>query len=344
MSGSNSGFRSLPQHPHMGVLRKLAKAKLASLRKQDPSARLCQAQRVVAKEYGMPSWRKLRAQVESQRAAGGESKTPAPATVLRVTLVSTPLVAGDKATNLASMADILRCARKADVFVFPELNIAGGFWRDGQRVYRQMAEVIPDGPSCRAVIELARQHGTHICAGLLESAPGGCYVTHVLCGPEGFIGRQRKLFANNARSGLRFVAGDEPVHVFEVCGHRVCILASADWLFPEAVVAAAMVDAALVLCPCDEFAVKSQRNLDRLIRSRAMDLHAHVVAAFGHTPETQGEVLASMVADASGRLRASRRRSAKETRLTSVRLRLTLPDRSWGHPRDRMEIISPLLR
>lgn len=336
MSRSTFGSQSLPERPHLGVLKKLAKARLLSLRQTDPAARLCDAQLAVAREYGYPSWRKLRTHVIAQQAAGDR-----PAKVFTLTLVSMPLVPGNKAANLASMSKVLSEARHADLFLFPEINIAGGFWREGDATYRQIAEPIPEGLSCRAVAEMARQYKTHICAGLFESAADGCYITHFLCGPNGFVGRQRKLFANNARSGPRFLAGDEPLGVFRIRGHRLCILASADWLFPETLAAASLTETALVLAPCDGFRVGSQRNLDRLIRARAMDLDAHVAAAFGHDPEATGLILASMVAAPSGRLIATRTRAAPAMRLTTIRLPLTSPTHRWGHPRDRMAIIPP---
>jgi hypothetical protein len=65
---------SLPSHPNLEWLRKTAKQRLAELRAQEPRAKLADAQRAVAREYGFPSWRKLKAHVE---AAGGAPPQPA---------------------------------------------------------------------------------------------------------------------------------------------------------------------------------------------------------------------------------------------------------------------------
>jgi len=56
---------SLPSRPNLEWLRKTAKQRLAELRKTDPGAKLADAQRAVAREYGFPSWRKLKAHVEA---------------------------------------------------------------------------------------------------------------------------------------------------------------------------------------------------------------------------------------------------------------------------------------
>ena len=61
----------LPDRPNLEFLKKLAKDRLHDLRRTDPTARLADAQRLVAREHGSPSWRALRAEVE-RRVADGE--------------------------------------------------------------------------------------------------------------------------------------------------------------------------------------------------------------------------------------------------------------------------------
>ncbi len=56
---------TLPIHPNLEWLRKTAKDRLNELRLRDPKAKLAAAQREVARDYGFPSWRKLKAHVES---------------------------------------------------------------------------------------------------------------------------------------------------------------------------------------------------------------------------------------------------------------------------------------
>jgi len=55
----------LPSHPNLEWLRKSAKKRLNELRAADPNAKLADAQRELAREYGFPSWRKLKAHVEA---------------------------------------------------------------------------------------------------------------------------------------------------------------------------------------------------------------------------------------------------------------------------------------
>jgi ankyrin repeat protein len=57
--------QALPAYPDLDWLRKAAKKRLAELRAGHPAARLHQAQLAVARDYGFPSWRALKAHVDA---------------------------------------------------------------------------------------------------------------------------------------------------------------------------------------------------------------------------------------------------------------------------------------
>jgi hypothetical protein len=57
--------RALPTHPNLEHLRKQAKDRLGDLQSRNPDSKLAAAQHAIAREYGFPSWPKLRAHVES---------------------------------------------------------------------------------------------------------------------------------------------------------------------------------------------------------------------------------------------------------------------------------------
>lgn len=58
---------SLPVRPNLEWLKKVSKERLDALRAADPNATLSDAQLAVARQYGFPSWRKLKAHVELVR-------------------------------------------------------------------------------------------------------------------------------------------------------------------------------------------------------------------------------------------------------------------------------------
>lgn len=56
--------KALPTRPNLEYLKKIAKQQVASLRRQGKTASLAQAQLYLARSYGFPSWRKLKAHIE----------------------------------------------------------------------------------------------------------------------------------------------------------------------------------------------------------------------------------------------------------------------------------------
>jgi len=58
----------LPERPSLEYLRKLAKTRLQELRRADPEAKLADALLQIAREYGFPSWRALKARIDGYRA------------------------------------------------------------------------------------------------------------------------------------------------------------------------------------------------------------------------------------------------------------------------------------
>ena len=59
---------NLPERASLDYLKKLAKERLAALRSLDADARLADAQLAIAREYGFPSWRALKAEIDRRRA------------------------------------------------------------------------------------------------------------------------------------------------------------------------------------------------------------------------------------------------------------------------------------
>jgi len=64
-SAGGAAPSALPDSPNLEWLRKEAKRRLAELRETEPDAQLAQAQFEIAKQYGFPSWRALKAHVDS---------------------------------------------------------------------------------------------------------------------------------------------------------------------------------------------------------------------------------------------------------------------------------------
>lgn len=104
----------------------------------------------------------------------------------------------DKAYNLARIAELTRRAveRGAQVVSFHECAVTGYTFlqRLTEEQLRGVAEPVPDGPSTRRLIEIAREYRTVVMAGLIErAADGRLYKCYVAVGPDGFIAKYHKL-------------------------------------------------------------------------------------------------------------------------------------------------------
>src|SRR5438034_8200191 len=110
---------------------------------------------------------------------------------IRVAAVSMNSLLGQSQRNLATIAQWCEKAAvaKAELVVFPELVVHGhctpNTW--------ELAEPVPEGPSVRSLAEIARRHRVFLSAGLSEKDRDIVFNTQVLVGPEGYVGKQRKL-------------------------------------------------------------------------------------------------------------------------------------------------------
>jgi predicted amidohydrolase len=118
-------------------------------------------------------------------------------------------------------------AAKADLVLFPELVVHGhctpSTW--------ELAEPVPDGPSVGRLIQLARHFHLVLCVGLSEKERDIVYNTQVLVGPDGYLGKQRKLHLS--RDEVFHYKGGRDLTVFDIGPCKVGIVICYDNQFPE---------------------------------------------------------------------------------------------------------------
>jgi predicted amidohydrolase len=131
-------------------------------------------------------------------------------------------------------------AAGADLVVFPETSIQGypanfsvmDAEADIKKMY-EVAELVPGGPSVDAIADKAREKGIHVIYGLTEASdrPGVVYNTMVLTGPDGYIGKFRKVHVGLSEQMVWRTGDDWPV--FETPFGRIGMLICYDKAFPE---------------------------------------------------------------------------------------------------------------
>src|SRR4051794_15717009 len=157
---------------------------------------------------------------------------------------------GDKAYNLGRIRDLTRRAAGlgAEVVCFHECSVTAYTFL--QTLSRDeldaLAEPVPDGPSTRALVEIARESGVVVMAGLIEREPDGrLYKSYVAVGPEGLLARFHKLhpfISPHLTPGRGYL-------VAEIRGVKVGFLICYDNNLPENVRATALLGAEVVVMP-----------------------------------------------------------------------------------------------
>lgn len=164
----------------------------------------------------------------------------------------------DKQQNLANILNDLTEAHAAgaDLVVFPEQVLQGYLTDtlsldfDNVRYQVEQAEVIEDGEAIGQIRERVRELGVHAVVGMTERHPDYAEVlfnTAVLLGPEGEIGRYRKVHQPGDEKHLYYPGDNFPV--FDTALGRIGMLICYDKVFPESTRELALKGAQIMIMP-----------------------------------------------------------------------------------------------
>lgn len=185
----------------------------------------------------------------------------------------------------------------AQLVCFPELAISG-HWCSGE--IWGVAEPVPGGPSCQRLEKLAWDLGTFLSVGIAERDAGVVYNTQMIIGPQGFVGKQRKLHMS-ADEYFHFRMGAS-INVIDIGLCRLGIGICYDTVFPETARIAAIKGAEVYLAPhaarCGKWSADLQQqrkkvaavksNARMTFRSRAWDNGMFVIYCNQAGPAGEG--------------------------------------------------------
>lgn len=165
---------------------------------------------------------------------------------------------GDTARNVATSITMIEQAASqgANLLVLPELCNTGYVFSSRAEAF-SLAESIPEGPSTQAWMACAARLNIYLVAGITERDGQSLYNSAVIIGPEGLIGRYRKvhLWADEA---LYFAPGNLGFPVFTtplgILGCHICY----DCWFPESFRMAALQGAEIVCVPTNWVPIPGQ--------------------------------------------------------------------------------------
>ena len=119
----------------------------------------------------------------------------------------------------------------ASVILLPELANTGYVFNTRSEAFG-LSEEVPGGETTRTWEEWAMRRGVYLAAGIAEREGDRLYNSSVLLGPDGYIGKYRKLHLWN-REKLFFEPGDLGLPVFHTPLGRLAMYLCWDMWFPE---------------------------------------------------------------------------------------------------------------
>jgi predicted amidohydrolase len=141
-------------------------------------------------------------------------------------------ILGENEINRKRVESLLNNAGDADLYLLPELSNSGYNFRS-VREAENTSEKVENSPFIDTLSNIAAKKGCFIVAGINENDNGRLYNTSVLTGPEGVVGKYRKihLFVNEKDF---FEPGDLGVPVFNAGEIKLGMLICFDYLFADA--------------------------------------------------------------------------------------------------------------
>ena len=195
------------------------------------------------------------------------------ADTLKIGLAQISCKRADKTSNIEKMKTYAEKAKKVDaeLVIFPELSLTDYLVRD---LIYELAEPIP-GPSVEKMMEIAKQNKIYIVFGMPEMskrAESVIYNTAVLVGPEGYIGKYRKMHlpTHSVFEEKRYFRQGYETPVFETQIGRIGLMICYDVFFPEVSRALKLNGAQLIVCISASPAVR-RKFFEILTAARAIE-------------------------------------------------------------------------
>jgi len=192
---------------------------------------------------------------------------------LKVALAQFPCKIGNKQHNINKIVKHTKQAKKqkTDIIIFPEMSLTGYTLLD---LTYELAEETP-GPSTEKITKLAQKENIYIVFGMPERSEKGkaiLYNTAVLTGPEGYIGKYRKMHlpTHSVFEEKRYFRLGYQTPIFETNLGKLGITICYDIFFPEITRTLRLQGAKFIICISASPAVR-KRFFETLTAARAIE-------------------------------------------------------------------------
>ena len=183
----------------------------------------------------------------------------------------------DKEANLARMIDSVEqaVAKQSRLVVFPECALTGYCFESLQEAL-PYAETIP-GPSTERLAGVCRKAQVYLVLGMLEKDGDRCFNAAALIGPEGVVGKYRKVHLPFLGVDRFVDSGDLGFEVHQTRLGRIGLNICYDGSFPESARTMALNGADMILLPTN-WPTGAEAFAEFLVNARGLENHVFSVA------------------------------------------------------------------
>jgi predicted amidohydrolase len=176
------------------------------------------------------------------------SETASPNDIILACIQFEPVV-GSLAANQEAMERNIReaHAKGASIVVLPELADSGYVFSNESELAAQ-ASPVPGGGTSTLLCDLSRELKIVVVSGLAERDGDQFFNAAIVCGPDGFVGKYRKLHLWSEENRF-FRSGDLGLPVFDTPFGKIGVAICYDGWFPETFRQLALKGASLVCVP-----------------------------------------------------------------------------------------------
>ena len=191
----------------------------------------------------------------------------------KISLAQICCKAANKTDNLKRIEKAVVKAKRqsADIVIFPELSLTGYVVRD--QIY-ELAETVP-GPSTKILEDIAKRTKMHIVFGmpeLTDKTQATIYNTAVLVGPNGLLGKYRKMYlpTHSVFEEKRYFRPGYEAAVFDTELGKIGLIICYDIFFPEVARLTRLKGAQLIVCISASPAIR-RAYFETLTTARALE-------------------------------------------------------------------------
>jgi len=150
----------------------------------------------------------------------------------RISIIQFQPVLAEPAENIRRLEPLLDAVQDSRLIVLPELSNSGYNFSGFEEAFRCSEAVGERGVFQDFLLTMAKTKGIYIVSGINEREGDKLYNTAILVGPEGLVGKYRKMHLFMNEKDI-FQKGNAGLPVFDIGELKIGMMICFDYLFPE---------------------------------------------------------------------------------------------------------------